>query len=133
MFFQYNPNGAYWGDMHWAHAMSPDMVHWRHLPVALSPTPGGSDSEGCFSGSAVVLDDVATLIYTGVAKVPKDRRRSATAKIISGRRSVSRPATSLCWGHGQGSYAGDCFASARAAGDGVSRTRVRGVIRATGI
>jgi beta-fructofuranosidase len=71
MFFQYNPNGAYWGDMHWAHAVSPDMVHWRHLPVALSPTPGESDSEGCFSGSAVVLDDVATLIYTGVARVPK--------------------------------------------------------------
>ena len=27
MFFQYNPNAAVWGDMHWAHAVSPDMIH----------------------------------------------------------------------------------------------------------
>src|ERR1700746_11506 len=62
MFFQYNPNGAYWGDMHWAHAASPDMVHWRHLPIALSPTPGGPDQDGCFSGSAVVNIGVPTFI-----------------------------------------------------------------------
>jgi beta-fructofuranosidase len=73
MFFQYNPNGAYWGDMHWAHAVSPDMVHWRHLPVGLSPTPGGPDADGCFTGSAVVQDGVATLIYTGIAAAPKSQ------------------------------------------------------------
>ena len=73
MFFQYNPNGAYWGDMHWAHAVSSDMVHWRHLPVALSPTPGGPDQDGCFSGSAVVNSGAPTFIYTGVASVPKEQ------------------------------------------------------------
>jgi len=73
MFFQYNPNGAYWGDMHWDHAVSPDMVHWRHLPVALSPTPGGPDQDGCFSGSAVVDNGVPTFIYTGVASVSKEQ------------------------------------------------------------
>ena len=36
MFFQYNPNAAVWGDMHWAHAISPDMIRWKHLPVALA-------------------------------------------------------------------------------------------------
>ena len=55
MFFQYNPDAAVWGDMHWAHAVSPDMVHWKHLPVALAPTPGGYDADGCFSGSAAVF------------------------------------------------------------------------------
>ena len=39
MFYQYNPNSAYWGDMHWAHAISTDMVHWKHLPVTFCPTP----------------------------------------------------------------------------------------------
>jgi beta-fructofuranosidase len=66
MFFQYNPNGSYWGDMHWAHAVSPDMVHWKHLPVALSPTPGGPDAAGCFTGTIVVDNGVATALYTGV-------------------------------------------------------------------
>jgi beta-fructofuranosidase len=66
MFFQYNPNGAYWGDMHWAHAVSPDMVHWKHLPIALSPTPGGPDAAGCFTGTVVVDKGVATALYTGV-------------------------------------------------------------------
>ena len=52
MFYQYNPNGAYWGDMHWGHAISTDMVHWKHLPVAFSPTPGGPDADGCFTGTS---------------------------------------------------------------------------------
>ena len=69
MFFQYNPNAAVWGDMHWAHATSPDMVHWEHRPIALAPTPGGYDSEGCFSGSAVDDNGTATFLYTGVKNV----------------------------------------------------------------
>jgi len=44
--FQYNPNAAVWGDMHWAHALSADMIHWRHLRIALAPTPGGDDAMG---------------------------------------------------------------------------------------
>jgi len=71
MFFQYNPNAAVWGDMHWAHAISPDMIHWSHLPVALAPTLGGPDADGCFSGTAVVNNSVPTFIYTGVAKAPE--------------------------------------------------------------
>lgn len=67
MFHQYNPSGATWGNMHWAHATSPDMVHWQHEPVALSPTPGGPDSDGVFSGSAVLDHGKPTLIYTAVA------------------------------------------------------------------
>ena len=59
--------------MHWAHAVSEDMVRWQHLPIALSPTPGGPDQDGCFSGSAVVLEvESLTFIYTGVVTVPKE-------------------------------------------------------------
>ena len=73
LFYQLNPHAAVWGDMHWGHAISPDMVHWRHEPMALAPTPGGADSEGCFSGSAVVDNGVPTFIYTGVANAPPDQ------------------------------------------------------------
>lgn len=73
LFYQLNPHAAIWGDMHWGHALSTDMVHWKHEPVALAPTPGGPDSEGCFSGSAVVFNGVPTFIYTGVQNASPDQ------------------------------------------------------------
>jgi beta-fructofuranosidase len=66
LFYQHNPNGPFWGTMHWGHAVSPDLVRWRHLPIALAPTPGGPDRDGCFSGCAVDDGGVPTLVYTGV-------------------------------------------------------------------
>ncbi len=67
MFHQYNPQAAIWGNMNWAHAASTDMIHWQHEPIALSPTPGGPDRDGVFSGTAVLDNGKPTVIYTGVA------------------------------------------------------------------
>jgi len=66
LFYQYNPHGLFWGTIHWGHAVSPDLVHWTDLPIALAPTPGGPDEGGCWSGCAVDDGGVPTLIYTGV-------------------------------------------------------------------
>jgi beta-fructofuranosidase len=66
LFYQYVPNDPPWETKHWGHAVSTDLVHWLDLPIALAPTPGGPDQDGCFSGCAVNHDGVPTLIYTGV-------------------------------------------------------------------
>jgi len=39
-------------DMHWAHAVSPDMIHWRHLPLALAPSSRWTRCDGCFPPEA---------------------------------------------------------------------------------
>src|SRR3954469_13247271 len=66
LFYQYNPNGPFWGTIHWGHAVGEDLVNWQHLPIALEPSPDGPDRDGCFSGCAVNNNGVATLIYTGL-------------------------------------------------------------------
>jgi beta-fructofuranosidase len=72
LFYQYNPDGAIWGNMHWAHASSPDMVYWKHEPIAIAPTPGGPDQDGVFSGSAILDHGTPTVIYTGVRHPASD-------------------------------------------------------------
>src|SRR5947207_2081910 len=57
MFFQYNPESSIWGNMSWAHAVSIDMIHWRHLPMAFTMTPDGPDAAGCFSGTAIAVEE----------------------------------------------------------------------------
>ncbi len=49
LFYQYNPRGNKWGHMSWGHAISPDLVHWHELPVAIPES-----DVAIFSGSVVI-------------------------------------------------------------------------------
>ena len=92
VFYQFDPYmGSTSGNASWGHAVSRDLVHWEHRPVAIGPTPFGAgyyaafarsdlvrsldrsgippilyDREVCFSGSAVIDRGVPTLVYTGI-------------------------------------------------------------------
>ena len=65
LFYQYFPYAPVWGTMHWGHAVSEDLVHWKHVGVALFPTRH-EDQNGCFSGSAIEHDGRMNLYYTGI-------------------------------------------------------------------
>ncbi|TDN91480.1 GH32 C-terminal domain-containing protein [Microbacterium sp. BK668] len=64
IFYQHNPQGPYWHQIHWGHAVSDDMVHWEDLPEAISPTPPVTP-DGVWSGSATLdADGKPVLFYT---------------------------------------------------------------------
>lgn len=60
IFYQFHPHSTEWGPMHWGHATSDDLYHWRHYPVFLQPEQNlealGATG-GAFSGTAFQDND----------------------------------------------------------------------------
>jgi len=66
LFYQYNPKGAVWGNIVWAHSVSKDLVNWTPLDHAIHPSQP-SDIKGCWSGSATILPGgKPAILYTGI-------------------------------------------------------------------
>ena len=60
LYYQYNPYGSQWENMHWGHSTTKDLVHWDSHPIALEPDWLGS----VFSGSCVTNGDEVVAFYT---------------------------------------------------------------------
>ena len=72
LFYQYHPYSSFWGPMHWGHAVSHDLITWEYMPAALAPD-SEYDMSGCFSGSAMVMDDGSHLLmYTSCGDSSND-------------------------------------------------------------
>uniref|UniRef100_A0A0E0H0H9 beta-fructofuranosidase n=1 Tax=Oryza nivara TaxID=4536 RepID=A0A0E0H0H9_ORYNI len=66
LFYQYNPKGAVWGNIVWAHSVSRDLINWVALKPAIEPSIR-ADKYGCWSGSATMMaDGTPVIMYTGV-------------------------------------------------------------------
>ncbi|KAF2289715.1 hypothetical protein GH714_038155 [Hevea brasiliensis] len=72
LFYQYNPKGAVWGNIVWAHSVSKDLINWEALDHAIYPSKW-FDINGCWSGSATILPgNKPVILYTGID--PKQRQ-----------------------------------------------------------
>ncbi|MCQ2219866.1 MAG: GH32 C-terminal domain-containing protein [Prevotella sp.] len=74
LYYQYNPYGSMWGNMHWAHSTSTDLINWTAQPIALVPDTWGA----MFSGSCIVDHnnttgfgkDAVVAMYTAARPTP---------------------------------------------------------------
>ncbi len=84
LFYQYNPYGTMWNNMHWGHAVSTDLTSWTYLPTAIAPDSLGD----IFSGSAVIDvkntagfgKNAMVAIYTSNGKVQQQSIAYSTDK-----------------------------------------------------
>nr|XP_010912310.1 beta-fructofuranosidase, insoluble isoenzyme 3 isoform X2 [Elaeis guineensis] len=82
-FYQYNPKGAVWGNIVWAHSVSVDMINWKALEPAIYPSKP-FDINGTWSGSATILPgDSPVILYTGVDRAGNQLQNIAFPKNLS--------------------------------------------------
>lgn len=97
VFYQFNPYGDEWGNMHWGHARSRDLVKWEHLPIALPPSKAAGE-EHVYSGSTFVAPDgTPTIFYTSIGSRAPEQwiARPLDRELIRWTKPASNPALTV--------------------------------------
>ena len=81
LFYQHNPFGPYWGQIHWGHWVSDDMVHWKHADIALAPEKGDIDPDGIWSGSAFIGPNNTPMLFYTAGNLSKDENQYTSIAI----------------------------------------------------
>ncbi|MBB6107899.1 levanase [Mucilaginibacter lappiensis] len=85
LYYQHNPFENKWGHMSWGHATSKDLIHWKHLPVAIPEILSKDTTTWIYSGSAVLdknntsgfgLNGQAPIVAIFTADQPKQKKES---------------------------------------------------------
>ncbi|WCJ34283.1 Beta-fructofuranosidase insoluble isoenzyme 1 [Euphorbia peplus] len=83
LFYQYNPKGAVWGNIVWAHSVSKDLINWEALEPAIFPSES-FDANGTWSGSATILPgNKPVILYTGINSKQDQLQNYAVPKNVS--------------------------------------------------
>ena len=73
MFYQYNPHGDQWGDIHWGHATSVDLIHWQEQGIAMAPLESAGECH-CFSGGCCKDENGRPhFFYTSIGREEENR------------------------------------------------------------
>ncbi|KAM4110924.1 hypothetical protein ACJW30_05G029000 [Castanea mollissima] len=83
LMYQYNPKGAVWGHIVWAHSTSTDLVNWTPHDPAIYPSQP-SDINGCWSGSTTIMPwGTPVILYTGINPQNQQVQNLAMPKNLS--------------------------------------------------
>lgn len=81
IFYQHAPNfETPQHPMHWGHARTKDFINFEELPIALYPDMP-YDKDGCWSGTAIVKDDVLYLFYASVIDTEEGKHKGQTVSV----------------------------------------------------
>ena len=81
LFYQHNPFGPYWGQIHWGHWVSDDMINWKHAEIALAPEKGHMAPDGIWSGSAYVGPNNMPMLFYTAGNLSKDQNQYTSIAI----------------------------------------------------
>lgn len=82
IFYQYHPYNGAWDQVQWGHAVSDNLIDWRHFPPAIIPRES-YETQGCLAGTALVQNKYMTLFYTGNSSNGNYTERSQDVAISS--------------------------------------------------